>query len=211
MYENPLHLVRECKGAALSILIILSLVHQTVSQEFLERWSGYTDKPISQALKFLEECQRVIRCRGGWRLSEGAEQLPLVSCLDESRKNSDSTTSTTTIVGTSKIEGKAAVEKDKSRKNSDSCNFKLNIEAMHQVGIYDNPTTQALANLEHVTPEYIIAHVTQSLGEGQSLGLAIYRMRAGDPIPETRRNGHGLACNCEVCQSASYTDWENLK
>jgi len=212
VYENPLHIVRECKGAALSILIILGLVHQTVSQEFLQRWSGYTDKPISQALTFLEEGQLIIRCRGGWRLSDGATQLPLVGCLDKSRNNSDSVVlTTTTMEGKSKIEGKLAVAEEESRNNSESCNYKANLEAMHQLGIFDNPTTRSLAGLKHVTPEYVIAHVTQALGEGQTLGLAIYRMRAGDPIPATRRNGHGLACDCETCHSASYMDWEDLK
>jgi hypothetical protein len=46
MPGNPLHMVRECKGAALSILVILFFVRQSVGKEFLQRWSGYTDKSI---------------------------------------------------------------------------------------------------------------------------------------------------------------------
>ena len=114
--------------------------------------------------------------------------------------------------GTTVDRGKSVeVVRGKSRNNSESCNYKANLEAMRQLGIFDNPTTRSLAGLDHVTPEYIIAHVTQALGEGQSLGLAIYRMHAGDPIPTTRRNGHGRACDCEPCQSAAYSDWEDLK
>lgn len=92
---NPLRMVRECKGVALSILVILFFVRQSVGKEFLQRWSGNTDKSISQALRFLED--------DGY------------------------------------------------------------------LGIFDNPTTNALASLEHVTPEYILAHVTQALGEGRRL------------------------------------------
>lgn len=48
--DNPIRMVRELKGAPLSIVMVLSLVHQRVTQEFLERATGYTDKPVSQAL-----------------------------------------------------------------------------------------------------------------------------------------------------------------
>jgi hypothetical protein len=74
------------------------------------------------------------------------------------------------------------------------------------LGIFDNPTTNALASLEHVTPEYILAHVIQALGEGKTLGLAIYRMRAGDPTPKTRSNGHAKACKCDECDRCRYTE-----
>jgi len=45
-----------------------------------------------------------------------------------------------------------------------------------------------------------------ALGEGKTLGLAIYRMRAGDPTPETRSNGHAKACKCDECERCRYTE-----
>src|SRR3972149_5845725 len=75
--ENPMRLVRELKGAPLSIYLVLGLAGQRVSQAFLERWTGYTDKPVSQALAFLEEIGLAQHSRRGWALCDGVKQLQL--------------------------------------------------------------------------------------------------------------------------------------
>jgi len=56
-------MVRELKGPALSVVVLLILNPGGVSQEFLERSSGYTDKPISQALAYLAETGRIVKTR----------------------------------------------------------------------------------------------------------------------------------------------------
>lgn len=76
MLDNPVRLVRELKGAPLSIVIVLGLVHQRVTQEYLERTTGYTDKPVSQALSYLAEIGMVNHTSAGWQLLAGMQQLP---------------------------------------------------------------------------------------------------------------------------------------
>jgi len=76
--ENPIRMVRELKGAPLSILMVLSLVHQRVTQEYLERATGYTDKPVSQALAYMQEIGLADHTNAGWQLVKAnVMQLPL--------------------------------------------------------------------------------------------------------------------------------------
>jgi hypothetical protein len=63
--KNPFRLIHELKGAPLAILITLSLVRQPVTKEWLERTSGYTDKPVSQALAYLTENGLVLGTQAG--------------------------------------------------------------------------------------------------------------------------------------------------
>lgn len=106
--------VRALKGAPLSILTVIALNPGGVSQEFLERNTGYTDKPVSQALAWLRENQIITKSSNGWRLAEGF-QLPLPIQPDEtSRKNSDS------INNDSESDSLTPESSLKSRKNSDS-------------------------------------------------------------------------------------------
>ncbi len=82
--DNPIRMVRELKGAPLSIWMVLSLVHQRVTQEYLERATGYTDKPVSQALAYLQEIGLADHSNAGWQLvKETAKQLPLTLRIDE--------------------------------------------------------------------------------------------------------------------------------
>jgi len=70
---DPFAVVKECKGAALAILVLLETNQQlgggAVTQEWLERHSGYTDKPVSQALAYLSETRRIHRTSAGWVLA----------------------------------------------------------------------------------------------------------------------------------------------
>lgn len=75
--DNPIRMVRELKGAPLSILFALSIVHVRVSQAWLEGVTGYTDKPISSALSYLEEVGLADHTSSGWKLTGKAKQLPL--------------------------------------------------------------------------------------------------------------------------------------
>lgn len=76
-FENPIALVRALKGAPLSVLFALFLLKQPVTQEFLERTTGYTDKPVSQALAYLQENGLIQKVARGWLLTGEARQLPL--------------------------------------------------------------------------------------------------------------------------------------
>jgi hypothetical protein len=72
--------------------------------------------------------------------------------------------------------------------------FKANVRALKAAGIGE-PARSKLANLDHVTPEYIKAHIKRIKDEGKGLGLAVHRMRSGDPMPEHKRD-----CGCEECR-----------
>ena len=75
--DNPIRMVRELKGAPISILFALTVVQTRVSQAWLERTTGYTDKTISQALGYLEEIGLADHTSAGWQLTGEAKQLPL--------------------------------------------------------------------------------------------------------------------------------------
>ena len=82
-YDNPIRMVREFKGAPLSIIMVLSMVQQRVTQEYLERSTGYTDKPVSQALAYLQEIGLADHTRSGWQLIKSDRlQLPLPLALE---------------------------------------------------------------------------------------------------------------------------------
>src|SRR3990172_1726157 len=128
-FGNPIRMVRELKGPALSIFMALALVHQRVSQSWLEIATGYTDKSVSKALAYLEEAGQ-------------AKQLPLASALEmgeqetensaneepreqednsdldnPSRRNSDSTSSR---VLKESIKDSISTISSQDRRNSDS-------------------------------------------------------------------------------------------
>lgn len=94
--QLTLSLVRAWKGCPLSVYVVLLLSGQALAQSFIERHTGYTDKPVSQALALLEESGMVRRSAGGWRLvTDGSTQgvLPaapaeIVSGQEESEADS---------------------------------------------------------------------------------------------------------------------------
>ncbi|HWR66993.1 MAG TPA: hypothetical protein VN364_12830, partial [Bellilinea sp.] len=74
-------MVRGLKGAAASIILLLMTEPRGGNQEWLERYTGYTDKPISAALSFLFENGMIVKTgdRGeySYRLAGETRQLPL--------------------------------------------------------------------------------------------------------------------------------------
>lgn len=170
-------MVRELKGAPLSCFVLLSLSTTPVSNEWLCIMSGYTDKPIAQALKLLSspEYQIARRCRGGWMM---AKSFQLIMSNDESRKISVPTTTTYILTESTKEEVVAV-----SRKNSDSdedANYLVNFEACRQYGIFE-PSASQISNLPHVNPELIERHV-KALKPGETIGLAIVRIKNNETI-----------------------------
>jgi hypothetical protein len=165
-------LVRELKGAPLACFMLLLLSGSPVSNEWLCRMSGYTDKPVAQALKLLSgaEYQIARRSRGGWLLSQ---TFQFVLGQEESRKNSVPTT--TTLVNTEILKEEVVVV---SRKNSDSVResaYNANLAVCKELGIGE-PNASTISDLEYVTPDFIRAHV-QGLKKGETRGLAIVRIR----------------------------------
>lgn len=164
-FYDPLRLLRELKGAPLAVLVAFSLTRTTLSADFLVTQTGYTDKPVTTALKLLSSRGWLVKCLGGWRIAEGV-QLPLG--LGESEKFRLSSSSSLISGPTSCQE-----EEEEDRKNSDS--FYANYRALKGYGIRE-PALTRLAAAEWVTPEYIHAHVRRARLDKGTLGTAIFRM-----------------------------------
>jgi biotin operon repressor len=176
-------MVRALRGAPLSCLVALALSNNPVGCAWLTRVTGYSDKPISEALKTLREFG-LVDCNGrydGWRLVESV-QLPFV-LENGSRNNSVSLPTTTTTT----IEETRPEQKQKergSRKNSDSI-----INELRKAKIFE-PTASQLAELSWVTLEYIRAHIDQARRDGVPTGLLVHRIRSGDDMPERQSSSN---------------------
>ena len=160
--------VRELKGAPLSVLVLLLIADQPVSNDWLENMSGYSDKPVAAALSLLSspEYQYVVKTFKGWRISD-TFNLPLIN-----RRNSVPTTTTNILINTD-INQVVVAESENFR-------FMRNMETCKEVGIGD-PSATAISQLEHVTPEFIRAHKA-ALVRGETIGLAIVRIKNNEPV-----------------------------
>lgn len=180
--DNPISLIRTLKGAPLSILLILRITGQPVSASFLVAMSGYTDKPITSGLEFLKELGFVSKLdRYHWQITGQIQQLPL-SLDDLSTRNyseSTPTTATATIVQYSDSRGDAEAAAPLTRNNSESSRIR---SLLSQSGIGE-PTASALAVLDHVTFDYVSAHIQQAAHDHISINLLIHRIRSCDPMP----------------------------
>jgi hypothetical protein len=163
MMDNPIKLLRQLKGAPLSVLLALFWAGQRVSAGWLETMTGYTDKPVAHALELLKEYGWAARVQGGWMIAN-AEQLPLTG---ESRNNSALSSSNLDLINN--INDSTTTNQ---RKNSD---FSANLITLLSGGIKE-PKASALADLEHVTPEFISAHLRQVRTEQRNVATAIYRI-----------------------------------
>lgn len=161
--------VRELKGCPLSCYVLILMAGNPVNNEYLCRFTGYSDKPVSQAVKLLSspEFQLIRRARGGWITVD--QPQPILSETLKSRKNSVPTT--TKLINTRESNDSVVVV---SRKNSDS-HFEACVEACKKAGIFD-PSASKLSEMEHVTPDLIAAHVAD-LQPGETRGLAILRIQ----------------------------------
>ncbi len=92
--ENPSRIVRELRGAPLSVTIVLATVNRPVTMDWIAKNTGYSHKPISQALSYLQQIGLVERTHSGWVL---ARQLPLSPIPGPEVGNFPATTTTTHI------------------------------------------------------------------------------------------------------------------
>ena len=65
--------IRELKGAAVSVLLLLGLCHAPVNKRWLECMSGYSDKPVKQACDDLRKLGLVTKDRSGWFLVDNQD------------------------------------------------------------------------------------------------------------------------------------------
>lgn len=199
-------LVRELRGSPLTVLVAILLLEQSgqvpATAQLLRDVTGYGDHTITDSLRALESPTRQIvrRITGGWRLTKGF-QLPLELQNRDIRDNVLS--SSCSFLNKNQSDS----EEQEETQNRDIRGFALNHAAALRAGIRD-PKASIIAHLEHVTPEYIAAHVAQAKQEGHSIGTAIYRIiNQWDhaPLVEPNPNGHPGDCKCTSCSVARFT------
>jgi len=189
--EFSVQYVRECKGAPLAILVLLSLSAVPQRQEWLERNSGYTDKPVSQALKYLAETGRIVKARQGWVLAEGFTLYLSAPDDEKSRNNSESRNYSDSFL--SSINTKSFKDLDlevnttnkKSRNYSDFSKPEVWGE-LERLGVRKNERTMAMVEMEHMSVEYVRSLAARLEDEGKggarNSGLLIRACEQAAPL-----------------------------
>jgi hypothetical protein len=165
-FDDPIRLLRQLKGAPLAVLLAFTITRARLSADYLATVTGYTDKPVAQALKLLTAYGWLTKVQGGWMLAAGV-QLPLMG--EESEKFRPSSSSSS-----KEVEKSYSEEEEETRKNSDF--FRANYRTLKGYGIRE-PALSELSALEHVTPEFVHAHIRQVHLERGHLGTAIHRIK----------------------------------
>jgi hypothetical protein len=171
--NDPIKLLRQLKGAPLAVLLAFAWTRSRLGADYLVTVTGYTDKPVSQALKLLTAYGWITKVQGGWQLSGGV-QLPLMSGESEKFRSSSCSSS-------KEVDKIYSEDEQESRKNSDS--YLANYRTLKGYGIRD-PALSRLSALPHVSPEFINAHVREVFREKGNLGTAIHRIENDWLAPE---------------------------
>ena len=80
MFDNPRLAIRALKGAPLSVLLALAILHGQQSDENeIASITGYSNRTVRNALKFLNDAGLVTRSKrySGWQMEPAVRQLPL--------------------------------------------------------------------------------------------------------------------------------------
>lgn len=169
--ENLMLFVQSIKGAPASVLLALGFVGRYMSHKELQLWTRCGHTQISLALRSLMALGWIVgrSSRGPWALAAG-RQLPVDPLLSEA--------SALKALGSSSDSLDAL---DKGTVLPSARRRKL-IEAMYKSGIRE-PTASELAELPHITLEYLNAHAQAARALGLKIGAAIEAMRLGAPAP----------------------------
>jgi hypothetical protein len=209
---DPFAVVKECKGAALSILVLLATNQQlgggAVTQEWLERHSGYTDKPVSQALAYLSETGRISRTSAGWVLAS-ASSPPGSLPGEADREFSDSLTAASandpvfnSIQAEAEEKGVGIIP---TRLNLE--HVEANLAAFKKWGVGRNEKTIVLSSRPEVTPQQIDSIAKRLIGERRfTTGLLITAVQCDDqPVLNLPSK---YSPHQEERDPSKYADWE---
>jgi hypothetical protein len=74
-------LIRSYKGAAASIILLFMIEQRPLSQQYMRRYSGYGDEPVSDAVGLLRDSGFLVQTgRYTWALlTDGLRQLPIMA------------------------------------------------------------------------------------------------------------------------------------
>jgi hypothetical protein len=202
---NPIALLRQLKGAPLSVLLALSILRQPASEQLLARVTGYSEKVVRDAAHYLQEISLVGRNArfSGWVLLQDVFQLPLMSgdrgqldpasdChqiadryflpVDDSSTSSSLNSRDNEVI----LEKRRRIQESNGniyRSTSELSIYQqncLNLLHHHFVG---EPKASQLIWLPHVTLTYLIGHISERYRQiekaadyGQSCTLTIATM-----------------------------------
>jgi hypothetical protein len=177
---RDLTLLRGLKGAPLACLVALAAARQAgcaqQNVDWLARASGYSAKPIAQALKILEE--RGLAAREGrylWRL-EGEAVLPALVRAAGVDGNFPAPSSSSGGGLTDSIQRESTTTTTTNGQGRRVPPAEV-LQALDAAGIHE-PARSRLARLEHVTAELVEYHARTA----GSPGLAIYRIEHAWPV-----------------------------
>jgi hypothetical protein len=176
MHINPIAVLRQLKGAPLSVLIALTIVKpRHVSSTWLMGCTGYSGDNITAATWYLKEFG-FIDCdshRSNWRLTEeGVQQLPLPVSLLEPED--------TPIPAYPKP---ANPDPEIPDPNSKPVPYNACKNLLWQAGIGE-PMATTLCEMDHVTPEYLKAHIKKAKQDKIDTALLVWRIKKADRIPD---------------------------
>ncbi len=170
--------LQAAKGAPLSVLFALGWSGRYMSHRELQQWTRCGHKQITLALRSLRQIGWVSSRteRGPWRLA-ASRNLPVEFVLPESSAPGAHNDDDDSLIGNNPFQQEPTI--------SSALREQL-MEALRRCGIQE-PTASRIAQLPHVTPEYIQAHVAAARAEGLRVGAAITRIEMGAPLPAEPR------------------------
>jgi hypothetical protein len=170
--QQPMLFVQSLKGAPASVLLALAIAGRFMSHQELQLWTRCGKDQVTFALKTLTHLGWAVgqTVRGPWALARPLAVTPpglpvTANPLKGLSSSSDSLNST---------HKEEVLQASPSRKEL--------LDSMYAAGIRE-PTASELAQLPHMTLEYLQAHVEGARLHGLQIGAAIQAMRLQAPPP----------------------------
>jgi hypothetical protein len=182
--------IRALKGAPLSVIVLLMAQAQPVSVSYICSMTGYSYKPVEDALLYLQTMNKVSRVgRYGWQIAE-AIQPPLPATPDDVIDLSpevEEITEETELPGVGIFPSPLKKVKLRDTPNSDNLlNLRgrdlQNFQVMQNLGFFGQ-AAQEVAKLPHVTERMIRYHCATAPNKN----LALFRIKKGWRVPDDWR------------------------
>jgi len=189
--QTPFTTLRLLKGTPITILLALWLKQAPVDQRWISATLGYDTKTVRKTLDFLEASGYVERANyRQWQLPGGQLMLPgfyevLSPVVTAERGKSPLSAPTTTTIPIPSSTQDAVVAVEEAAPSGRISLFTPDpavTQALRSAGIGE-PTRSRLAQLDHVTLEYVKAHVAKARRDHIPTGLLVHRIRSNDLQP----------------------------
>lgn len=170
--------LQSLRGNQALILLAFLAVRRGMTIEELEGTTGLHNDTVRTAVRGLAAKGLLHKQRGehGRQTWLPAADTFFGVLLNQNPKTSDSGSSS------SRVFQNSLPLQEEQEEQAESENFGLCLRACDDVGIRE-PKRSEIAQLEHVTPSFIRAHVAQAKREGFQIGTAIYRILNNWEVP----------------------------